>query len=107
MIKANSKSHQGWADYASGLPYPVAYDTWREVDQRNYENGRMRAANYQLAIKGGKLPKQQPSLQRYNTMIAVVGAAFRSKNEINNMPKNAAKRSTSNHLINRLYTATC
>lgn len=34
----------GYNDYTLTLPFPPTYDTWAEMDQKNYENGRLRAA---------------------------------------------------------------
>jgi len=72
----------GWREYAQGLPYPKAYDGWKEIDQRNYENGRMRAANYRLAIGDRPLPPTHPSSATYQAIIAGsgVGHAFLSVN---------------------------
>lgn len=33
----------GWRDARAGLPFHLDYDRWCEKDQRNYENGRLRA----------------------------------------------------------------
>ena len=67
-------SAAGWTDYATGVPFPRGYDAWREVDQRNYENGRQRAANYRLAT--GRLPRSHVSQPAYLAAIAAVGPAF-------------------------------
>jgi hypothetical protein len=82
----NRYSAAGWRDYASGQPYPRAYDTWREVDQRNYENGRMRAANYALA--GKRLTPQHVLIATYLAAIEQVGAAFlNTRNAADSIPK--------------------
>jgi hypothetical protein len=54
------QSDWGWFDVYDHADYPQDYDTWSEKDQRNYENGRLRAANVQLAL--GKLPAKQDSV---------------------------------------------
>ena len=55
---ANSKTNQttniqpymahffilGYNDYTNGNDFNINYDTWRECDQKNYETGRLRAA---------------------------------------------------------------
>ncbi len=65
---------RGWADYRAGLSYPTEYDTWEEVDQRNYENGRMRAANYRLAT--GRLPSNHVEIRAYKLIVELVGPAY-------------------------------
>ena len=50
-------SQIGWADARAGRPYRREYDTWVELDQRNYENGRLRAAGAALVWK--RVPKEQ------------------------------------------------
>ena len=35
----------GWADYKANAGFASAYDTWHERDQKNYENGRLGAAD--------------------------------------------------------------
>jgi hypothetical protein len=50
-------SQIGWADCRAGRPYRREYDSWQELDQRNYENGRLRAAGAALVWK--RVPKQQ------------------------------------------------
>lgn len=50
-------SQVGWADYRAGRGYPREYDAWDELDQRNYENGRLRAAGAALVWK--RVPKTQ------------------------------------------------
>jgi hypothetical protein len=52
-------SDLGWADYRAGLPYHPQYDGWDSVAQRNYENGRLRAANVALAFT--RIPRRQPA----------------------------------------------
>jgi hypothetical protein len=46
------------------------------MDQRNYENGRQRAANYRLATGG--LPALHPPSPAYIAAIRAVGPAFYS-----------------------------
>jgi hypothetical protein len=55
--KLTGISERGWAEYRAGMPYPAEYDSWRMLDQFNYENGRLRAANVKLAR--GWLPARQ------------------------------------------------
>jgi hypothetical protein len=50
-------SQLGWADCRAGRAYPREYDIWEELDQRNYENGRLRAAGAALVWK--RVPKTQ------------------------------------------------
>lgn len=50
-------SQVGWADARAGRPYRREYDGWLELDQRNYENGRLRAAGAALVWK--RVPKSQ------------------------------------------------
>ncbi len=77
----------GWKDYRSGLPFPSTYDTWIEIDQRNYENGRQRAANYALAT-GRLLPPSHVQKGTYLATTACVGPAFFHKNDKNrSIPK--------------------
>jgi len=52
-------SLRGWRDALRGRPYPRAYDSWLEADQRNYENGRLRAAGAKTLWKKKDIPKQQ------------------------------------------------
>lgn len=35
----------------NGLGFPKEYDTWSEIAQRNYENGRLTAAAFELVYK--------------------------------------------------------
>jgi hypothetical protein len=67
-------AQQGWYDYRSGLPFPRDYDTWAELDQRNYENGRQCAANYKLAT--GRIPPTHVTPTTYKHATAHVGHAF-------------------------------
>ena len=64
----------GWADYAAGWPFPADYDTWSRKRQRNYENGRLRAANYVLAT-GAPPPRQQVARSIYIVTCRRVGSA--------------------------------
>lgn len=50
-------SQIGWADARAGRPYRREYDGWVELDQRNYENGRLRAAGAALVWK--YVPREQ------------------------------------------------
>jgi len=53
-------SQRGWRDALRNRPYPRAYDEWSEQDQRNYENGRLRAAGAKTLWKYRKdIPRQQ------------------------------------------------
>jgi hypothetical protein len=56
IIGQTEQSHMGWHDFYTRQPYPSDYDSWSEQDQRNYENGRLRAANVSLMTK---LPARQ------------------------------------------------
>ena len=51
VVRPNDKSGQGWADYRAGRPYDPAYDGWDQIDQRNYERGRLRAAGAHLVYR--------------------------------------------------------
>ena len=51
------ESRWGWSDYRAGRPYRPEYETWSRIQQRNYENGRLRAANVKAAF--GNVPSQQ------------------------------------------------
>lgn len=50
-------SQLGWADARAGRSYRREYDNWEELDQRNYENGRLRAAGAASIWK--RVPKEQ------------------------------------------------
>lgn len=69
----------GWSDYAAGMPYPAQYDTWPEIDQRDYENGRMRAANY--ASSGQRVPHCHVTRAAYRAFTERVGAAYFASND--------------------------
>lgn len=63
-------SQAGWADYRAGLtPYPPNYDRLPPSQQRNYERGRLRAANATLAF--GRIPPKQTSalIQHARTLV--------------------------------------
>lgn len=62
-------SMRGWRDGLHGRPYPKAYDGWSEQDQRNYENGRLRAAGARTLWKRKDIPKQQTA----ETVVRVAG----------------------------------
>lgn len=84
-------SEQGWKDYRQGISYPAAYDTWSEKDQRNYENGRMRAANYKLAT--GNLPHTHVAKLRYAAATMNIGPAFYdSRDPLTSIPKMSDSR---------------
>jgi len=42
-------SRRGWEDARLGLPFDCKYDTWQQLDQINYERGRLRAVNVRAA----------------------------------------------------------
>lgn len=65
------ESNTGWLDYAEGMPYPKAYDGWSIAAQRNYEKGRLRAANYKLAFD--TLPYKQVTAAQQIAAIKKVG----------------------------------
>lgn len=58
VVRPNDKSGQGWADYRAGRPYDPAYDGWDQIDQRNYERGRLRAAGAHLVYR--RVPAREP-----------------------------------------------
>lgn len=64
---------RGWADYRSGAPFPAEYDTWNPPEQRNYENGRLRAANVKAAF--GKIAAR-PSRKLILDAADIVGNAI-------------------------------
>lgn len=66
----------GWSDHMAEQPFPLEYDTWREVDQRNYENGRQRAANWLFA--GKPHISEHATASSYQEIVKLVGAAFYS-----------------------------
>lgn len=72
----STESQRGWHDYRAGFGFPLEYDAWSEPRQRNYENGRQRAANYQLAF--GSLPRTHVTPARYKLAADIVGPAFYS-----------------------------
>jgi hypothetical protein len=55
-------SQRGWRDALRGRPYPQQYDSWPEPDQRNYENGRLRAVGARTLWKRKDIPKAQDAL---------------------------------------------
>lgn len=75
MTTFSKHAQMGWSDYARGLPAPREYDGWHEVDQRNYENGRMRAANWQYAVQPKRVAPWSPSQEEYLSMIRGRGVA--------------------------------
>lgn len=71
-------SDVGWADYRAGLSFPAAYERMTVKEQRNYENGRLRAANTALAL--GRVPPKQLSPRSYNNRVFdVVGSSYPKK----------------------------
>lgn len=48
-------AHRGHVDVSVDRGYPPEYDAWPEIDQVNYENGRLTAANMKLAF--GDVPR--------------------------------------------------
>lgn len=61
-------SARGWRDALRGRGYPKAYDGWDEQAQRNYENGRLRAAGARTLWK---YKKDIPAVQTPEVMAAV------------------------------------
>lgn len=71
--KRKPQSDMGWRDYRAGAPFPRDYDLWPRIEQRNYENGRLRAANYKVAF--GILPPKQASVARCAQVADLIGIA--------------------------------
>jgi hypothetical protein len=67
-------SNIGWKDFMQGFMFPYDYDKWSIKEQRNYENGRLRAANYKQFT--GKTPKKQVSLSEYKIVCVMFGNAI-------------------------------
>jgi hypothetical protein len=62
--RPSAASVKGWLDYAQGRSFDPSYDSWPKSEQVNYELGRHRAANYELATKG-MLPDRHVDAHTY------------------------------------------
>jgi hypothetical protein len=51
-------SARGWDDVRNNRAFPVEYDSWDEIDQRNYERGRLRASGAYLVYR--RVPAKEP-----------------------------------------------
>lgn len=40
-LNSNGYKLMGWSDKAQGFGYNAEYDNWSEINQRNYESGRL------------------------------------------------------------------
>lgn len=54
-------SERGYFDARLGFPYTPEYETWTEKNQRNYENGRLRACEARLIYQRAPL-RQTPMI---------------------------------------------
>ena len=62
----------GHEDARNGLGFRREYDTWKEVEQRAYENGRLVATN--VASAGFAVPVWRPGVQRMRGFKALSAA---------------------------------